>query len=159
MMKLLTNLLNRTIYNIFKLFYESEEPVIISFLLIIREAFCKVSVFIGSTVLASGISSIRRTKIFIYSSGFALASNVVLSVILIPRFNIIGAAIAYSSMNAVNFTIVYYYSRKFGVNNYDISRIIKIWISSLIMFGSISLLYAIMNIMAVVFVFGLSIRV
>jgi O-antigen/teichoic acid export membrane protein len=95
------------------------------------------SVFIGTTVLASGISSIRRTKIFIYSSGFALASNVVLSVILIPRFNIIGAAVAYSSMNAVNFAIVYYYSRKFGVNNYDISRIVKIWISSLIMFGII----------------------
>ena len=95
------------------------------------------SVFIGTTVLASGISSIRKTKIFIYSSGFALASNVILSVILIPRFNIIGAAIAYSSMNAVNFVIVYYYSRKFGVNNYDIFRIVKIWISSLIMFGII----------------------
>ena len=40
-------------------------------------------------------------------------------------------------MNAVNFVIVYYYSRKFGVNNYDIFRIVKIWISSLIMFGII----------------------
>ena len=49
------------------------------------------SIFIGTTVLASGISSIRKTRIFLYSSGFALASNIVLSVILIPRFNIIGA--------------------------------------------------------------------
>ena len=90
------------------------------------------SIFIGTTVLASGISSIRKTRIFLYSSGFALASNIVLSVILIPRFNIIGAAIAYSSMNAVNFSIVYYYARKFSVNNYDISRVIKIWISVII---------------------------
>ena len=95
------------------------------------------SIFIGTTVLASGISSIRKTRIFLYSSGFALASNIVLSVILIPRFNIIGAAIAYSSMNAVNFSIVYYYARKFSVNNYDISRVIKIWISAIIMFGII----------------------
>ncbi len=95
------------------------------------------SIFIGTTVLASGISSIRKTRIFLYSSGFALASNIILSVILIPRFNIIGAAIAYSSMNAVNFSIVYYYARKFSVNNYDISRVIKIWISAIIMFGII----------------------
>jgi O-antigen/teichoic acid export membrane protein len=95
------------------------------------------SVFIGATVLSSGISSIRKTRIFIYSSGFALASNIVLSILLIPRFNIIGAAIAYSSMNAVNFSIVYYYARKFSINNYDISRVIKIWISSIIMFGII----------------------
>ena len=95
------------------------------------------SVFIGTTVLSAGISSIRKTRIFIYSSGFALASNIVLSVILIPRFNIIGAAIAYSSMNAVNFSIVYYYARKFSINNYDISRVIKVWISAIIMFGII----------------------
>lgn len=101
------------------------------------------SIFIGATVLSSGISSIRKTRIFVYSSGFALASNILLSVILIPRFNIIGAAISYSSMNAVNFAIVYYYSRKFGVNNYDIFRIIKIWISSIIMFGIIFTLQSI----------------
>ncbi len=40
-------------------------------------------------------------------------------------------------MNAVNFSIVYYYARKFSVNNYDISRVIKIWISAIIMFGII----------------------
>jgi O-antigen/teichoic acid export membrane protein len=93
------------------------------------------SFFVGGVVLSSGISSIRKTKIFLYSSGISLASNIALSIILIPRFNIIGAAIAYSSMNAVNFGIVYYYSKKFGVNNYDIPRIIKIWLSALIMFG------------------------
>jgi stage V sporulation protein B len=95
------------------------------------------SFFIGSVVLSSGISSIRKTKIFVYSSGLSLLSNVILSILLIPTFNIIGAAIAYSSMNTVNFVIVYHYARKFGVNNYDIPRVIKIWISSIMMFGAI----------------------
>ncbi|MEM0140237.1 MAG: flippase, partial [Ferroplasma sp.] len=95
------------------------------------------SLFIGSVVLTSGISSIRKTKIFVYASGFALASNILLSIILIPRFSIIGAAVAYSSMNAVNFSIVYYYARKFGVNNYDVSRLIRIWISAIIMFVAV----------------------
>ena len=95
------------------------------------------SFFVGTVVLSSGISSIRKTKIFVYSSGLSLASNIALSIILIPTFNIIGAAIAYSSMNAVNFVIVYHYARKFGINNYDVPRVIKIWISALIMFGAI----------------------
>jgi stage V sporulation protein B len=95
------------------------------------------SLFIGSIVLSAGISSIRKTRIFIYSSGFALVSNIILSIILIPLYNIIGAAIAYSSMNAVGFAIVYYYSRKYGVNNYDIGRLIRIWAASLILFGSV----------------------
>ena len=50
------------------------------------------SFFIGSVVLSSGISSIRKTKIFVYSSGLSLSSNVVLSILLIPAFNIVGAA-------------------------------------------------------------------
>ncbi len=109
------------------------------------------SFFIGSVVLSSGISSIRKTKIFVYSSALSLSSNVVLSIVLIPMFNIIGAAIAYSSMNAVNFAIVYHYARKFGVNNYDIPRVIRIWLSSLIMFGAIFVLqgmfpYSMLNI-------------
>ena len=95
------------------------------------------SFFIGSVVLSSGISSIRKTKIFVYSSGFSLSANVILSILLIPTFNIIGAAIAYSSMNAVNFAIVYYYARKFEINNYDILRVARIWLSSLIMFGAV----------------------
>ncbi|WMT50453.1 MAG: polysaccharide biosynthesis C-terminal domain-containing protein [Ferroplasma sp.] len=109
------------------------------------------SFFIGTVVLSSGISSIRKTKIFVYSSGLSLSSNIVLSVLLIPAFNIIGAAIAYSSMNAVNFAIVYHYARKFGVNNYDVPRIIKIWLSSLIMFGAVFIIqgmfpYSMLNI-------------
>ena len=92
------------------------------------------SIFIGGMILSSGISSIRETKIFVFSSGLSLLSNLVLSIILIPRFNIIGASISYSSMNAVNFIIVYYYAKKFEIVNYDKFRVIKIWIASIIIF-------------------------
>ena len=95
------------------------------------------SFFITASILSSGISSIRKTRIFVLSSGISLASNLILSLILIPKFGITGASISYSSMNAVNFIIVYYYARKFGITNYDISRLLKIWISSMIMFLAI----------------------
>ena len=95
------------------------------------------SIFIGGTILTSAISSIRKTRIFIFSSGLALLSNLVLSIILIPRFNILGASVSYSSMNAVTFIIVYYYARKFAITNYDIIRIIKIWAAAIIMFFTV----------------------
>lgn len=95
------------------------------------------SIFIGGTILTSAISSIRKTRIFIFSSGLALLSNLVLSIILIPRFNILGASVSYSSMNVVTFIIVYYYARKFGITNYDIMRIIKIWAAAIIMFFTV----------------------
>ena len=95
------------------------------------------SIFIGSTVLTTGIASIRRTRIYILSSSLSLISNLLLSVILIPVFSIVGAAISYSSMNVVNFFIVYYYAKKFQIVDYDKKRIVKIWGASLIMFVSV----------------------
>ena len=92
------------------------------------------SLFIGTVILASAIKSVQKSRIFIFSSGAALLSNIILSIVLIPRFNIIGAGIAYSSMTTVNFAIVYSYARKLGISNYDIIAVIKIWISSIILF-------------------------
>ena len=121
------------------------------------------SLFIGGTILTSGISSIRQTRIYIISSSLSLLSNLILSIILIPRFSIIGAAISYSSMTAVNFAVIYYYARKFGIANYDGLRIFKIWVASLIMFGMVFLLqghmpYGILSILVCV-LFGLIIYV
>ena len=95
------------------------------------------SVFIGSMILTTGITSIRKTRVFIFSSSLSLISNLLLSIILIPAFGIVGAAISYSSMNAVNFLIVYYYARKLQIVTYDKNRILKIWMAALIMFLSI----------------------
>jgi stage V sporulation protein B len=92
------------------------------------------SLFIGTVILASAVKSVQKSRIFIFSSGAALLSNIILSIILIPRFNIIGAGIAYSSMTTVNFAIIFSYARKLGIANYDLKTIIKIWLSSIILF-------------------------
>ncbi len=92
------------------------------------------SLFVGSVILAAGIKSVRQSKIFLYSSGLALASNLIFSMLLIPKFLIIGASISYSSMTAVNFLIIFHYARKFHVSNYDLKTIGKIWTASLLMF-------------------------
>jgi O-antigen/teichoic acid export membrane protein len=126
------------------------------------------SLCIGAVILASGIKSIRKSRLFIFSSGMSLLSNIILSVLLIPRFNIIGASIAYSSMTAVNFIIIYSYARKMNVANYDKKSILKIWISSLIMFFFIFLIqsyfaYTILNefiyIITGILLFSIEIRV
>ena len=80
------------------------------------------SIFIGSTVLITGLLSIRKTRIYAFSSGLSLTSNIVLSIILIPIFGIIGASISYSSMNAVTFFVVYYYAKRFTLVRYMIKK-------------------------------------
>ena len=117
------------------------------------------SIFVGSSVLIAGISSIRKTRIYVVSSSLSLITNLVLSIILIPLLGIVGAAISYSSMNAVNFFIVYYYAKKFEIVNYDKKRIIKIWMASLLMFAFVfsfqSLVsYSMINIFILIF-FGI----
>jgi len=92
------------------------------------------SIFISGTIYRAGISSVRKTKIFIFSAGFSLESNLLLSIILIPAFNILGASISYSSMSVISFIILYYYARKLGIANYDKFRVLKTWGASLIMF-------------------------
>ncbi len=138
--------------------YEFAGPAYVMAYLPLMVIMFVTSFFIGSNVLSSGIASVRKTRIFVYSSAFALSANIILSILLIPRFNIIGAAISYSSMNAVNFFIVYHYARKYGISNYDFNRTIKIWIASIIMFITIFTIqfyfpYSMLNIFAYI-IFG-----
>lgn len=92
------------------------------------------SLFIGTVILASAVKSVQKSRIFILSSGASLLSNIILSIVLIPHLNIIGAGIAYSSMTTVNFAIIYAYARKLRISNYDIRTVLKIWGSSIILF-------------------------
>ncbi|EQD33615.1 heteropolysaccharide repeat-containing protein, partial [mine drainage metagenome] len=61
--------------------------------------------------------------------------NIILSIILIPRFQIIGAAVAYSSIYAVSFAIVYYYARMFGISCHNMKTLSKIWVSAILVFA------------------------
>jgi len=55
------------------------------------------SLTVSVNIFAVALKAIRKTRIFIASSSLGLLSNVILSVILIPRIGIDGAAIGYAS--------------------------------------------------------------
>ncbi|MEM1755295.1 MAG: polysaccharide biosynthesis C-terminal domain-containing protein, partial [Thermoplasmata archaeon] len=64
----------------------------------------------------------------------ALASNFVLSVILIPRFGIDGAGIAFSSIYIMGFAVVFYYSKKYHTVTFEKLKLAKIFMSGFLMF-------------------------
>ena len=107
--------------------YEAAFPAVIIILI-------TTSVFVTVNVLSQAISGIRRTRVLAFSSAFSLISNIILSVLLIPRFQIIGAAIAYSSIYAVSFAIVYYYARMFGISSHNVKTLSRIWVSAILVF-------------------------
>ncbi|MEM3455867.1 MAG: polysaccharide biosynthesis C-terminal domain-containing protein [Candidatus Micrarchaeia archaeon] len=66
-------------------------------------------------MLGVTLQAIRKTRIFLLSSSLALTSNFILSVILIPRFGIDGAGIAFSSIYIMGFAVVFYYAEKYHI--------------------------------------------
>ncbi|MEM3334298.1 MAG: lipid II flippase MurJ [Thermoplasmata archaeon] len=69
------------------------------------------SIFISSNIPGVTLQAIRKTRILLISSSFIFASNFILSVILIPRFGIDGAGIAFSSIYIMGFAVVFYYAK------------------------------------------------
>ena len=92
------------------------------------------AIFITQNILTQAIASVRRTKLFLYSSGFALSTNVVLSMFLIPRYGLIGAAFGYSSVYPITFVILYYFAKKESLIYFDVSGMLKVWGSAILMF-------------------------
>jgi|HubBroStandDraft_1064217.scaffolds.fasta_scaffold05412_3 O-antigen/teichoic acid export membrane protein len=90
-------------------------------------------------ILISIASGIRKTKYLLYSSALALASNVALSVVLVPRFGLIGAAIGNSSMYAVVLVVLFLQLRPTGLVLVDLRSISRVWVSSLLMCGSVAI--------------------
>lgn len=92
------------------------------------------SVFISGNILSVGLQSIRKTRIFVITSSVALLSNLILSVLLIPKFQMIGAAIGYSSITVSSFLVLFYYGKKYGVLQFEGIKLAKIYSSGLAMF-------------------------
>ena len=92
------------------------------------------ALFITQNIIIQAISAIRRTKLFLYSSAIALLGNAVLSIILIPHLQLIGAALGYSSVGFLSFLVLFYYGRREGVASFDLSGLFKIWVSAILMF-------------------------
>ena len=78
---------------------------------------------------------IRKTKIFLLSSSLALISNFIISILLIPRFGINGAAVGFSSIYVLSFAVTYYYSRKYETTYFEKGKIAKIMLSGAVMFS------------------------
>lgn len=95
------------------------------------------AVFITQNVLVQALAGIGATKTFLFSSTSTLASNLILSILLIPRFGLTGAAISYSSVYVVNFAVIYTFAKKFGISEHRVGRIAKIWVSALVMFAAV----------------------
>lgn len=96
------------------------------------------SIFILWTIFGSVLSAIRKTKIYIISTSMTLISNIVLSTLLIPRWGMVGAAIANSSVLVFAFIITYYYAIKKETKSFDWATILKLWSSSLAMFALVT---------------------
>ena len=87
-------------------------------------------VFIPSTILNSVAASTRRTLAFAKAAVFAMIANVVLSILLVPRLGMLGAAIGNSSMVWVPFTVFYLELRGTGFIAFDTVSLTRIWLAS-----------------------------
>lgn len=96
--------------------------------------------FVSSNILTQAVASVRKTKIFLYSSSIAFGSNILFSYLLIPRFGLVGAAFGFSSVYAGTFFALYYFARREKIASFDMSGTIKIWVAALIMFAIVAML-------------------
>ena len=92
------------------------------------------ALFITQNIIVQAVASIRRTRLLLYSSSIALVGNIALSIVLIPPFGLIGAALGYSSVYAITFALLYYFARKESVVSLDLIGIAKVWTSAVLMF-------------------------
>ncbi|MGC8497808.1 MAG: flippase [Thermoplasmata archaeon] len=92
------------------------------------------SLFVSGNILAVAIQSVRKTRIFIITSSIALLSNFTILFLLIPRMQMIGAAIGYSSVTITSFFVLLNYAKKYDVLKYEGIKILKIYSSAAIMF-------------------------
>lgn len=92
------------------------------------------AVFISQNIITQALASVRRTKVFVFSSIGGMVSNIVLSILLIPSFGLTGAAIGFSSVSSVTFGILFYFAKKEGVISLNLLGMIKIWAASALMY-------------------------
>lgn len=97
-----------------------------------------MALFVPQSILVAAVASVRRTRIFLYSSSAGFLANILISLTLIPRLDLIGAAIGYSSVYVSTFGVLLYFSILEKVVAFDFSGFIKIWIASSIMFFLVS---------------------
>ncbi len=103
------------------------------------------AIVISSNILTQAISSVRKTRFFIYSAAISLTANIVLSFALIPSFGLIGAAFGFSSVSLSSFVVLYYLAKKENLVKFNLRGTAKIWLSSIFMFVVIYILSIYLN--------------
>ena len=88
------------------------------------------AVFIPYAVLSSLAAGIRRTDALVKASASALVINIVLSVVLVPRWGMLGAALGNSAMSWAAFAVLYFELRGSGLVQFDLSALLRIWLAS-----------------------------
>lgn len=95
---------------------------------------------ISTNIFSVTLQAIRKTRLFIISSSVALLVNFILSVLLIPRYGINGAAVGFASTGVGTFFVILYFARKYGTFVIEYEKILKIYASG---FGVFFLMLAV----------------
>jgi stage V sporulation protein B len=89
--------------------------------------------FVPFVVLGAVIAGTRRTIVWAEAAGLALFANIVVSLALIPRFGMVGAALGNSSMIWVPFVVFYWALKGTGLIRFDREAIARIWLAAVLM--------------------------
>jgi O-antigen/teichoic acid export membrane protein len=88
------------------------------------------AVAIPGTILGCLAAGTRRTGAVMRASALALGANAALSIILVPRIGILGAALGNSSMYWGPLLVLYLEMRPSGLVDVDFSSLARIWVAS-----------------------------
>ncbi|MHB8351599.1 MAG: lipid II flippase MurJ [Thermoplasmata archaeon] len=88
------------------------------------------AIFIPYAVLSSLAAGIRRTQALVKASVAALVVNIALSIVLVPKFGMIGAALGNSAMSWAAFGVLYWELRNTGLVRFDFGALMRIWLAA-----------------------------
>jgi stage V sporulation protein B len=97
------------------------------------------AVAIPYTILGSLAAGIRRTPVLLRAAAGALAANAFLSILLVPRIGILGAAIGNSAMYWTPLAVLALELRGTGLFQIDLRSMARIWAASIAMSLTIGL--------------------
>ncbi|MEM0156299.1 MAG: oligosaccharide flippase family protein [Thermoplasmataceae archaeon] len=93
------------------------------------------AVFVTQNIYTQAVASVRKTYLFVFGSIAALSTNIVISILLIPRYGLFGASLGFSSVYAANFAAMGFFAFREKVGGADLIGLAKIWIAAAIMFA------------------------
>jgi O-antigen/teichoic acid export membrane protein len=91
------------------------------------------AVFIPYVVLVNLAAGIRRTPVLARASACALAANIALSIVLVPRIGIAGAALGNSAMSWAPFVALYLGLRDTRLVQFDLNSMARMWTAAVAM--------------------------